>query len=232
MGKKERIFKTFILFLLLLFGCSQKYVDDRGRSLEDKIIASWEELDCSIVARDEQGFSLVVKVKDVVFIGANQELKEVDMVDSDKREGSIVPFLFGSVVVVGGSCVGLKCTNFSDWSRDPRWVEGCVVSAASCALGLSIMKFGVSERPKSVKIIPDFIKKDAIRVDSAVISIDKVNILVENKNLEKTYYTDEKGIIELKFNEIIPEPAEADSVLGLIIQYEDLVDTVEVKIGL
>jgi len=226
-----RILRVMLLFFILLSGCSNKYVGLSEEDLTDRqILVSWKELYCKIIEQDKSGFSLVVKVKDFVFIGANQELKEVDMVDSDKREGSIVPFLFGSVVVVGGSCVGLKCTNFSDWSRDPRWVEGCVVSAASCALGLSIMKFGVSERPKSVKIMPDFVKMDAICVDRAVISIDKVNILVENKNFEKTYYTDEDGNIELKFDEIIPEPTEADSVLNFIIQYEELADTVEVEV--
>jgi hypothetical protein len=34
----------------------------------------------------------------------------------------------------------------------------------------------------------------------------------------------------LKFNEIIPAPSAADSVLNLIIRYYDLVDTVDVKI--
>jgi hypothetical protein len=48
-------------------------------------------------------------------------------------------------------------------------------------------------------------------------------------DFEKEYYTDEYGNVKLKFDEIIPESTEADSVLDLIIRYYELVDTVEVR---
>jgi hypothetical protein len=57
----------------------------------------------------------------------------------------------------------------------------------------------------------------------------KVKIMLENTNSEKTYYTDENGNLELKFDEIIPESTEVDSTFSLIIEYGDLIDTVKVK---
>jgi len=54
--------------------------------------------------------------------------------------------------------------------------------------------------------------------------------MLKNTSSEKAYYTDKNGNIKLKFDDIIPEPAEADSVLNLIIQYEELIDTVNVEV--
>jgi hypothetical protein len=82
---------------------------------------------------------------------------------------------------------------------------------------------------KSVKIMPDHVKTNRLCVDSAVVSIDKVKILVENTDFGKIYWTDESGNIELKFNEIVPEPTEADSVFNIIIQYGDLFGAVKVR---
>jgi hypothetical protein len=57
----------------------------------------------------------------------------------------------------------------------------------------------------------------------------EVRIILKNTNSEKIYNTDRKGNLDFKINEIIPEPAEADSVLELIIRYYELVDTVKVR---
>ena len=54
--------------------------------------------------------------------------------------------------------------------------------------------------------------------------------MVENSDFKKTYWTDKNGNIELKFNEIIPESTVDDSMFNLIIQYEELFDTVNVNI--
>ena len=69
MARKSEILKTIIVFLFFLFGCSHKYVDVKGGSLEDKIIASWDELDCKIVEQNEQGFSLGFKIRDIIVVG-------------------------------------------------------------------------------------------------------------------------------------------------------------------
>jgi hypothetical protein len=58
----------------------------------------------------------------------------------------------------------------------------------------------------------------------------KIKVMVENSDFKKTYWTDKNGNIELKFNEIIPESTVDDSMFNLIIQYEELFDTVNVNI--
>lgn len=221
MVEKGKIFKTFILFLFFLFGCSNKYAD-----VEGEVVSSWQELDCEIVEQDEQGFSLGVQVKDFI----SEELSKSYIGSLDKGEEGVIPFLLGSVVAVGGCYGGLRCTNLSDWSSSPRWGEGCIVSAASWAAGLSIMKLGASKGAKFVKIIPNVAQVDTLCVDSTAVSVGKLKVLMGNTNFEKMYWTDKNGDSELKFNEIIPEPAETDSVLNLIIQYKEMVDTVDVEI--
>ena len=232
MGKKERIFKTFILFLL--FGCSQKYVDDRGRSLEDKIIASWEELDCSIVARDEQGFSLVVKVKDFIVVGDSVGAGEFYKRRPLNERGAWA--FLGSFIGIAG-CLGGIGYGLSDFSLDgyneEKYDRACLISFASCLAGAGVAFVGLPNRKKLAKAIPHtapyFVKGDTVCADSVFLAKEEIKIIVEKTDFEKTYYTDENGNVKLSFEEIIPEPANADSVLSLIIQYYKLVDTVEVR---
>jgi len=61
------------------------------------------------------------------------------------------------------------------------------------------------------------------------LSKQKIKISVERLDFAKMYYTDEDGNIELKFDEILPEPTDADSVLSIIMRYYELVDTVRVR---
>lgn len=88
---------------------------------------------------------------------------------------------------------------------------------------------GGSNRHKDVKPVFRFMKMDTVRVDSMLLPRQKIKVSVEEADFEEIYWTDEEGNIELRFEEIIPEPADAYSVLRLIIRYEEMVDTVKVR---
>jgi len=79
-------------------------------------------------------------------------------------------------------------------------------------------------------VIPAHVRLDTLCVDRVLLSDEKVKIMLENTNFEKLYHTDEDGNVELKISEIIPEPTESDSILNIIIRYEEMVDSVEVKL--
>jgi hypothetical protein len=64
MAKKGEIFKTIILFLFFLFGCSHKYVNAEGESLDGKVVDSWEELDADIIRVYEGKIRLNIHIKD------------------------------------------------------------------------------------------------------------------------------------------------------------------------
>ena len=218
------------LFFILFSGCSEKYVGLNDEDLaEREILASWKELDCEIIEQDEKSFSLNCRVKGFVSVGDHQGLSKDYRDNLDKGEGGVIPFILGGLVGIGGF-VGGGLYSLSDYNYTYDInTGGCWFAAGSCIVG-AVMMYAGAKDSKSVKIMSDHVKTNRLCVDSAVVSIGKVKVIVENSGFEKTYWTDESGNIELKFNEIIPEPTEADSVLSLIVQYEELVDTVNVKI--
>jgi len=227
MSKKEEIFKTIILFLFFLFGCSNKYADVEGEPFEGEVVSSWQELDCKIVEQDEQGFSLGVQIESLVVIGDSLGLEARS--EGDK---GFLPVLGGIVMYVGGlgGCFYATSQDFDFFPTEERMEKGCLISGISFFAGL-VMSYAGGARGYVVdKAVPDFIKTDTICVDSMILSKQKIKISVEESDFEKSYYTDEDGNIDLKLNEIIPKPSVADSVLNLIIQYEEMVDSVDVKI--
>lgn len=235
MAKKVEILKIMILFLFLLFGCSHKYVDVEGESLDEKVVASWEELDCRVVEKDEEAFSLCLQVRDISVVGGSKKLAELYRRGSQEKEDGRIPFgvLAGVGGCIGGCYYGLHDNNIFSWDGydeedGERFNRGCFISFISCATGLSIVFWGIDERRKAAEAISGFIKRDTVCTDSTVLSKQKIKISVEKTDLEKTYYTDEDGNLELGFKEIIPEYSGIDSVFNLIIRYYELVDTVEV----
>jgi hypothetical protein len=218
------------LFFILFSGCSEKYVGLNDEDLaEREILASWKELDCEIIEQDEKSFSLNCRVKDFVSVGDRQGLSKDYRDNLDKGEGGVIPFILGGLVGIGGF-VGGGLYSLSDYNYTYDInTGGCWFAAGSCIVG-AVMMYAGTKDSKSVKIMPDHVKIDTICVDGAVLSDDKVDIMIRDKDFEKIYYTNKNGNIELRFDEIITAPGEADSVLDLIIQYEELVDTVNVKI--
>jgi len=107
--------------------------------------------------------------------------------------------------------------------------KGCNTACYWSLPGCLLMADGLVKGREHTKVMPDFIKVDTICSDSMFLSKQKIRISAEKSDFEKTYYTDENGNIELKFEEFLPEPAESDSVLNIIIQYKDMVNSVNVK---
>lgn len=224
--------RILILFVVFLSGCSKKYLVSKEEELIDhKVFSSWKELEGRVVGQNDDDVSLGLKVKDFAIIRDELKLKEV-YVDSSGKGGDVVKSLLGlSVICLGfqGGCAYAKSGDYYIFPDDDKLMGGCLISLASCFLGARIMSDEMFKDSEYVKIIPDFIRIDTLCLDSIPLINDKVKIATGDLDFEKKYYTDEKGNIVLKFEEIIPEPMKADSVLDFIIRYYELVDTVRVR---
>jgi len=232
MAEKVKIFKTIILFLFFLFGCSRKHVNAGKELFGEGSADCWGELDCEIVEQDGRGFSLNFRMKDMAVMRDSVRLEKFYERKFSEKGSDLFPFglLVGLGGCLGGCYYGLHDNISWDGYDEERADRGCFISFASCIAGLSIAFWEFDDRRKAAKDISSFIKRDTLCVDKKILSKQKVKILVEGSDFEKAYYADENGNVELKYDEIIPEPAESDSVLNLIIQYGKMVDSVDVKI--
>ena len=169
MGKKEKIFKTIILFSFFLFGCSHKYVDVEGESLDWKVVSSWEELDCKIVEHDGQGFSLNVKVKDIAVV--RDSLRIGELYEHGSGEVNIMPLLGAAVGFFG--CLGgiyyVRSQDYDILPTEEQMEVGCLISSLSCLTGFAMILGGSRKGDGSINIMPDFIKTDTICVDSMLL---------------------------------------------------------------
>ncbi|MBN1695700.1 hypothetical protein JW879_09960 [candidate division WOR-3 bacterium] len=226
MSKFGNDFGIIVIFLLVivLSGCSNKYIESSEKELIDR---ERSVLDAEIVEQDNVGFTLNLKVKDFVEV--------MDSVNSDvvvqhdngirKKRADIKKTLAG--------CAGLTACWLGVSHIDIPFDEP-VYSMWACGAGLGLISlyFIIKEFSGSGsynKIEPYYIRKSQKCIDSKSLFYGKVKVFVEESDFEKIYYTDEEGNIELKINEIIPEPTKADSMINLIIRYYELVDTMEVR---
>jgi hypothetical protein len=222
--------RIVILFIVVLSGCSHKYVDVEGKSLEEKIVDTWEELDCKIVEQDEQGFALGFEFKDVIVVG--DSVRSGELYKHKFIDGGSDWLLWGSIIGLSGlgGFYYLLSQDLTDPSNFEQQEKTCFISCTSCIAGLGVILAGGTNRREVIKGIPDLVRGDTVCVGSEPLSMQYVNISIKESDFKKEYYTDRNGNVELKIKEIIPDPTEADSVLNLIIQYEEMVDTVNVKI--
>ena len=227
MDKKGEILKTIIVFLFLLFGCSNKYVDINRVSIHGGVVDKWEELGCGIMEQDEKGFFLSFWIDDMVVVGDSIKAEEF-VKREDGRKADILVALGMAIIYSGGlgSCYYVKS---QDYFTDEVLETGCFISSVSCLSGLAMIVWGGNSRSSDIKSRRDFIKGDTVCVDSESLSKKKIKISIDGSDLEKSYYTDKSGNVKLSFEEIIPEPTVADSIIGLIIKYEEMVDTVNVR---
>lgn len=225
--------RILILFIVVLSGCGRKYVEPGEGEMFGR---EWSVLDAEIVSQDNESVYLNLKVKDFVWVMDSVE-PDVAFQQDDKirKKGFDVKRALVGFAVLGCTIPAVIWLNNSTGSTAaleylmPYAMLGCV--AGSCCITGALVKIHRSaEDSKPVKIIPNFFKVDAFCVDSELLFYGKVKVSSENKSFEETYYTDEDGNLELKFREIIPEPTKADSIINLIIQHEEMVDTVDVKI--
>jgi len=230
MGEKEKIFKTIILFLFLLFGCSQKYADVEVKSFGGKATGSSKQLCCTVVEQDEEAFSLNCKIEYSVIVKDSVKTKEFGRREELKKADILIAL--GMASIYSGCLGGFYYVKSQDYPTDEVFETGCFISSVSCLTGLAMIVGGGKRRLTVVESGYDLIKRDTACVDSILLIGQKIKVELEESNFEKIFWTDENGNIELRFEEIIPEPTEADSTLNLIVKYEEMVDTVDVGIGL
>lgn len=234
-----KVLKIMIIFVIVLSGCSPKHVLRTERNLLDsRILESWDELESKIVKRDSLDFSLSFQVKNFDVVKKRLRIKEFYEYGSGDSEERSIQALSGLVLCCSGCVLGYKYgesidEEYASMTKSllfPTFSgKGCIAACIFALPGFVMMGDGMNKGREYTKVIPDFLKIDTVCVDSVVLMKQKVKILSEKTDSEKEYYTDENGNIQLKINEIISEPAGADSVLELIIRYYELVDTVKVR---
>ncbi len=220
-----KILNILILFVVLLSGCSNKYVAAREEGL---IGREWRVLDTEILGQYDVGLVLNLNVKEFVEVRDSVKLKKL----YGNRRRKIGKYkIMGGCAIVGCTALGIGYATLA-YSYNPD-IEFETLVAWLGGIGgvgtLSFISTGLVDLFRADREKPYYIKKNIICKNSTPLRNDGVKIMLKNTSSEKTYYTDENGIIQLKFDEFIPEPTEADSILNLIIQYEELVDTVKVR---
>jgi len=233
-----KVLGMMVLFFIVLLGCGNKYADVEGELSGSKVVDSWKELSVDFIRLFEWGIRLNIHVMDFNVVRKRIRLKDFYGYNPGIAEGENFLTFLGLAAGCYGCYSGYKYGLDRDEDYTPSLLfptisdKGCQTACLWSLPGCLIMvASGLrnGERAK-VKEMPDFIKEDTICVNSELMSMQKVEISIEELGLEKLYCTDEDGGIELKFDELIPEPREADSILTLIIQYKKMADTVNVEV--
>jgi len=127
--------KIMILFIIVLSGCSKKYLDSREEEfLGREVLKSWKDLRTEIIAQSDESFSLNFQINDLIEVRDSLKLKEVYMRGYERGDGRIEQnFFLGFFEVIGGcaivgSCCLAGCAASYDSPRGelPVWVVGLV----------------------------------------------------------------------------------------------------------
>jgi hypothetical protein len=224
-------FKIMILFVvILLTGCSQDHFIRRQEEVVTRESSPLRnELDVKVISQERNGFSLVSQMKNIAFVRDSLKLEELYLHGSEGNK-DIMAFS-GTAIGFGGCFGGFGYARSADclYGEDEKVIEGCMMSFVSALLGSAMVSEANSQGSEFTKIMPGFVKRDTICVDSIILIKQKIKIMAENSDFEKVYYTDEYGKIDIKINEIFPEATQSDSIINLIIRYYEIVDTVKVK---
>ncbi len=226
--------KILILFVVVLFGCSKEYL---ARTEEELVGQKWSVLDTKIVSRDNENLSLNIQVKNFGRILDSLKLKKFNENQVEKKQGfKRQDYL--TACIIGGCMLGVSACVYGYygweliWGYDLSMPERCLLIGLlpSEVIAYVYLCKNLSKSEEFDEKVLSYALIDKVCLGSAVVSIDKIKVKIEDMGFEQTYFTDEYGNIELKIDEIIPEQTEKNSVLNLIIQYEKLVDTVEINI--
>ena len=227
----RRAFEIIFLFLFFAFyGCAKDHLVRRQESVANrKVLSLLSELSVKVFSRDDVAFSLNPQIKDIAFVRDSIKLEEF-YVHGSQVEGDIV-YILGAAIGFFGCIGGCNSADSYDcfYGNNEEAKKGCLKSCAYVLSAGAIIYQGRSRANEFIKALPGYIKIDTVCVDSMFLVKKKIKVAVEKSDFQKIYYTDEDGNITLQFNDVVPKLSEADSVLSLIIQYEELVDTVEVK---
>jgi hypothetical protein len=218
---------NLLMFSVLFSGCAGDRLIRTKEELAGREASPLRsELDIRVVFQNRLGFSLAAQIKNIAVV--RDSLKIEEFYERGVRAEGNVMGLLGVVIGVGGCLGGYKYAESSNCLYDDKFMHGCLMSCASVILGGIIISKAGSSGGEFVEVLPGYVKRDTVCVDSLFLIKQKIKVMVENSDFEK-YYTDENGNIELKFSEIFPKPADSDSILELIVRYYELVDTVEVR---
>jgi hypothetical protein len=227
------------VFIGFICGCSEKYVGLSEEELADReILASWKELDADITKRYDEEIFLNVRIKDFVKVADSAELKEIYKSEFQLKDDYARNIRAGNYSIFGGcAAAGSGCLfgflNYLFYFDPADDVNSYYESAAYLLAGLigasCFFVNGALHLVKPYKAAPYYVENGTICIDSDPLVNEKVKIINKNTNFDKIYYTDEGGDIEFKISEMFAEPTESDSILKLIIQYEEMADTVEVR---
>jgi len=156
MGGKGEIFKTMILLIIVLSGCSNKYVTAREEGL---IGREWSVLDAEILGRYNIGLILNLSVKD--FVEVKDSVKLARLYKSSRRR-------IGTYKVFGGCAIAASATfaSFNSafaWLNDPSedifltlaWCYGIVGGVGA----LYFISSGLADFSKSDRAKPHYILK-------------------------------------------------------------------------
>ncbi len=217
--------KIIFLFIIVLSGCSEKFVAAREEGL---IGREWSVLDTEILGQYNVGLVLNLNVKE--FVEVRDSVKLAKLYGS-RRRGIGKYKISGGCAIAGCTALWIGCATMS-YAYNPydgfetlvAWLGGVGGIGALCFISSGLTDFVRYDREG-----PYYIKKNIICKNSTPLRDNKVKIMLKKTNSEKTYYTDNYGIIKVKFDEIIPEPTEKDSIIDIIIQYKELADTVNVE---
>ena len=219
---------NLLMFSVLFSGCSGDRLIRTKEELAGREASPLRsELGVRVVSRNRQGFSLIAQIKNIAFVRDSLIMEE--LYEHGVEEEGDVMALLGMAIGVGGCIGGYKYAESGNCLYDDKFMHGCLMSCASIILGGVMMNESSSRGSEFTEFVPGYIKTDTVCVDSMFLIKQKIKVEVGKSDFEKYYYTDEYGNIELKFNEILSDPTEADSVFSVIIRYYEMVDTVEVR---
>ncbi len=221
---------NLLIFFVLFCGCGgDSLIRKEERLVDREPHPLRSELDVRVVSRDEKGFSLFSQIRNIAFVRDSVELKEF-YVHGSEEESDVMAFL-GAGIGLAGMAWGYRYAKSGSCLYDgvDKVLPGCMFSCFSGLLGAAMVSESGSQGEEFIKVLPGYIKRDTVCVDSISLIRQKIKVEVGNSDFEKVFYTDEHGAIEVKFDEILSDSTVVDSFFNIIIRYYEMADTVEVR---
>jgi hypothetical protein len=221
--------KILILFIIVFSGCSNKYLES---SEEGPIGREWSVLEARIVAENEENISLNLQINDFVEVLDSIDSNVEFRLDNNKRKNVVDIKRILTGCTLGVSTILASAWSFLSYCNDPsgtsEYLWGCIALGGGILSSYFILD-GFSPYDKFMPVDSYYTHRNQKCIGSEMLFYGMVQVLTENSEFEKTYYTDANGNVELKLEEILPKTTDADSVLNLIIKYKKMADTIKVR---
>lgn len=178
--------RVMLLFFILLYGCSKKYlVSTEEELINREIIASWKSLAGEIRGRSNKKFTLNLKIKD--FIKTEDSVKLTEIYKTGENIN------WAQVLLGGGGVYYGYLYMYSNWP-DNEISHGCL-GLGLLIPGLVAIADGLTKGYPFTKIIPDRIKIDTVCVDSMLLSKRKIVVSIEKVDLKKNIIPMKMGML-------------------------------------